>query len=380
MVSWRAMSMKVSCIQSVVDLCQALVQIPSENPSGSTVSHGEEAIARFVGEFLESLGAQVEYEEIAPGRPNVYGLWPAPPGTNRRILFAPHLDTVTVEGMTVDPFLAKRVDGRLYGRGTSDTKGSMAAMLWALKSVDLSKISVAVGFAGLADEEFEQFGAKVCAERKMADFAIVGEPTNLDVVYTHKGTAWIEIETQGKSAHASIPQTGVNAIDRMVDALKILHEHFPQICPVQGDPVLGEATISTGRIRGGAKINVVPDRCYAEVDIRTLPGQESMAAAIADFFQKQQVPAKVKPIKVSAPLYTAPDHPFIEKFVALGSRLTGAGWFCDAACFALQGTPAIAIGPGSIAQAHTADEFIEIAELERGAQFFAKFLNSFSNG
>ena len=286
--------MKVSSIHSVVDLCQALVQIPSENPSGSAASHGEEAIARFVGEFLESLGAQVEYEEIGPGRPNVYGLWPAPAGSQPTYLFAPHLDTVTVEGMTVIRFLAKRLDGRLYGRGTSDTKGSMAAMLWALKSVDLSKLSVAVGFAGLADEEFEQFGAKACAARKMADFAIVGEPTNLDVVYTHKGTAWIEIETQGKSVHASIPETGVNAIDRMIDALKILHEQFPQICPVQGDPVFGEATISTGRIRGGAKINVVPDRCYAEVDIRILPGQESMAAAVADFFQKQHIPANGK--------------------------------------------------------------------------------------
>lgn len=188
--------MNVSSIHSAVELCQALVQIPSENPSGSIASDGEEAIARFVGEFLESLGAQVEYEEIGPGRPNVYGLWPVPPETSQRILFAPHLDTVTVEGMTVDPFLGKSLDGRLYGRGTSDTKGSMAAMLWALRSVDLSKLNVAVGFAGLADEEFEQFGAKACAVRKMADFAIVGEPTNLNVVYTHKGTAWIEIETR----------------------------------------------------------------------------------------------------------------------------------------------------------------------------------------
>ena len=190
--------MNVSSIDSVVDLCQALVQIPSENPSGSPASHGEQAIARFVGEFLESLGAEVEFEEIGPGRPNVYGLWPVPSGTNQRILFAPHLDTVTVDGMTIEPFLARRLDGKLYGRGTSDTKGSMAAMLWALKSVDLSKLKVAVGFAGLADEEFEQLGAQACAARKMADFAIVGEPTNLDVVYMHKGTTWIEIEESGK--------------------------------------------------------------------------------------------------------------------------------------------------------------------------------------
>src|ERR1700720_653405 len=380
MVSSSAGFMNVSSIHSVVDLCQALVQVPSENPSGSAATYGEEAIAQFVGEFLESLGARVEYEEIGPGRPNVYGLWPVPAGADRRILFAPHLDTVTVEGMTVDPFLGKCLDGKLYGRGSSDTKGSMAAMLWALKSVDLSKLKVAVGFAGLADEEFEQLGAQACAARKMADFVIVGEPTNLDVVYTHKGTAWIEIETRGKSVHASLPETGINAIDRMTDTLKILHERFPEICPVEPDPVLGRPTLSTGRIHGGAKINVVPDRCYAEIDIRILPGQESMATAVAEFFEQHQIPAFVTSIKTSAPLYTSPDNPFITSFRTLGSKLTGASWFCDAAFFALENTPAIAIGPGSIAQAHTADEFIEIAELERGAEFFTNYLLSFKNG
>src|ERR1700722_5524024 len=380
MVSSSANFMKVSSIHSVVDLCQALIEIPSENPSGSTVSHGEEAVARFVGEYIQSLGAQVEYEEIGPGRPNVYGLWPTPPRANQRILFAPHLDTVTVEGMTVDPFLGKCLDGKLYGRGSSDTKGSMAAMLWALKSVDLSRLNVAVGFAGLADEEFEQLGARACAVRKMADFAIVGEPTNLDVVFTHKGTAWLEIETRGKSVHASMPEIGLNAIDRMTDTLKILNARFPEICPVPPDPVLGKPTLSTGRIHGGAKINVVPDRCYAEIDIRILPGQESMATAVAEFFQQHHVPAIVNPIKVSTPLYTPPDNPFIGKFITLGSKLVGASWFCDAAFFALKGTPAIAIGPGSIAQAHTADEFIEISELERGAEFFANYLLSFDDG
>ncbi|MBV9642256.1 MAG: M20 family metallopeptidase [Verrucomicrobia bacterium] len=371
--------MKVSSVHSAVELCQALVQIPSENPSGSVASNGEEAIAQFVGEFLGSAGARVEYEEIAPGRPNVYGMWPIPSGATKRILFAPHLDTVTVEGMNVDPFLAKRLDGRLYGRGSSDTKGSMAAMLWALKSVDLSKLDIAVGFAGLADEEFEQLGARACAVRNMADFAVVGEPTNLDVVYTHKGTAWLEIETRGKAVHASIPETGVNAIDCMRDTLTILIERFPEICPVPPDPILGKATLSTGRIRGGSKINVVPDRCSAELDIRTLPGQESMATAIAEFLQQHQLPGIVNPIKVSAPLYTSPDNPFIRKFVALGSRLMGANWFCDAAFFVREGMPAIAIGPGSIAQAHTADEFIEIAELERGAKFFTDYLLSFDH-
>jgi succinyl-diaminopimelate desuccinylase len=372
--------MNLSSIHNVIELCQALVQIPSENPSGSGTHSGEKIIAEFVGRFLESLGAKVEYEEIAPDRPNVYGFWPAPPESRQRIMFAPHLDTVTVEGMVVDPFLARISDGRMYGRGSSDTKGSMAAMLWALKLVDLSQLNVAVAFAGLADEEAGQLGAKACAARKFADFVIVGEPTELDVVYTHKGTAWLEIETIGKSVHASLPETGVNAIDLMTDALRKLRDEFPNIIPLQKSTVLGNPTISTGRIRGGVKINVVPDRCNAEIDIRILPGQESMASAVADFFREQQIPATVRPIKISAPLHTEPDHPIINKFTSLGSRLTGASWFCDAAFFSIEGTPAVAIGPGSIAQAHTANEFIEVAELERGAEFFANFLRTFSNG
>jgi acetylornithine deacetylase/succinyl-diaminopimelate desuccinylase-like protein len=369
-----------SSIRSVVELCQELVKIPSENPSASVASQGEETLARFVGRFLEAAGASVEFEEIGPGRPNVYGLWNSPSRDAKRIMFAPHLDTVTVEGMTIDPFGAEIREGRIYGRGCSDTKGSMAAMLWALKSIDPSQLSVAVAFAGLADEESAQIGAKICAERRMADFVLVGEPTDLDVVYTHKGTAWIEIETHGLSAHGSTPAAGVNAIDRMANVLQVLKQHFPHLSPVKADPILGSATLSTGLIRGGTKINVVPDHCIAEIDIRILPGQESMPQAIDEFFKRQEILATIRPVKVSAPLYTDPQHPYIGQLLALGSKLTGATWFCDAALFAAESTPAIAIGPGSIAQAHTADEFIQIADLERGAQFFTQFLKSFTNG
>jgi acetylornithine deacetylase/succinyl-diaminopimelate desuccinylase-like protein len=373
-------NLEPSSIRSVVELCQELVKIPSENPSASVASQGEEAIAHYVGRFLEAAGATVEYEEIAPGRPNVYGFWPSPSPDAKRLLFAPHLDTVTVEGMTIDPFGAEIREGRLYGRGASDTKGSMASMLWALKSADLRRLNVAVGFAGLVDEESTQLGAKVCAERHLADFAVVGEPTQLDVVYTHKGTAWIEIETHGISAHGSIPAAGVNAIDRMANVLQILKQHFSHLSPLRSDPILGTATISTGIIRGGSKINVVPDRCLAEIDIRILPGQESMPQLIDDFFRHQEILAAVRPLKVSAPLYTDPQHPYIKQLQALGSKLTGANWFCDAAVFAAEGTPSVAVGPGSIAQAHTSDEFIQTVDLEQGAQFFTRFLNSFTNG
>ena len=133
-------------INSVAELCQALIRIPSENPSGAPHSRGEAQIAQFVAEFLQELGAAVEFEEIAQGRPNLYAAFPTRTDRRPRLMLAPHLDTVSAAGMTVDPFAATVRDGRIYGRGASDTKGPMAAMLWALKSVDLSTLEVAVAF------------------------------------------------------------------------------------------------------------------------------------------------------------------------------------------------------------------------------------------
>jgi acetylornithine deacetylase/succinyl-diaminopimelate desuccinylase-like protein len=367
-------------INSVTELCQALIRIPSENPSGAPHSRGEAQIAQFVAEFLKELGAVVEFEEIAPGRSNVCATFPIRTDRKSRLMFAPHLDTVSAAGMAVDPFAAAVRNGRIYGRGASDTKGPMAAMLWALKSVDLSTLEVAVAFAGLADEEAGQLGAKACAKRRMADFVVVAEPTELDVVFTHKGTAWIRMETTGKSAHASLPEQGVNAIERLVEVFNKLKAHFPQLCPVDHHPVLGSASISIGCVRGGTKINVVPDYCSAEIDIRTLPGQENMVAAIQEFIEASGLPATVSALKVSHPLFTSPENPMVKRLTMIGSKLTGASWFCDAAVFAENGTPGVAVGPGSIAQAHTADEFIEVRELERGAAFFQKFLQSFRMG
>ena len=368
----------MSSIESVTELCRALVRIPSENPSGAPESKGEEAIARFVGEFLSAHGASVSFEYIAEGRPNVYGWFPRPPAPKATILFAPHLDTVPTRGMTIDPFSGDIVNGRILGRGATDTKGPMAAMLWALTTVDLSKLSVAVGFVGLADEEAGQLGSKVSARRREADFVVVGEPTDLNVVYTHKGTAWIQLEAKGKAVHAAAPEAGINAIELLTEAFAALKSEFPKLCPAPTNEALGQSTISLGTITGGVKINVVPDQSRAEIDIRTIPGQEQMVPAIQSFLAHRFPDVQATPLKVSYPLYTDPSHPFIEKFAALGSQRIGVPWFCDAAHFAEQNTPAIAIGPGTIKQAHTCDEFIEIQDLERGTDFFRSFLLSFT--
>jgi acetylornithine deacetylase/succinyl-diaminopimelate desuccinylase-like protein len=368
----------MSPIASVTELCRALVCIPSENPSGAPESAGEEAIGRFVGEFLSAHGASVEFEYVAPGRPNVYGWFPRPSVAKTTILFAPHLDTVPARGMTIDPFKGEIIDGRLLGRGATDTKGPMAAMLWALITTDLSKLNVAVGFAGLADEEADQLGSRISARRREADFVVVGEPTDLNVVYTHKGTAWMQLDAHGKAAHAAAPEAGINAIELLTQAFAALKREFPDLCPAPTNETLGKPTISLGTISGGVKINVVPDHSRAEIDIRTLPGQEEMVPAVQAFLAHRFPEVQVTPLKVSRPLYTDPSHPIIEKFVSLGAQRIGVPWFCDAAFFAEQNTPGIAIGPGSIKQAHTCDEFIEIRDLERGTEFFRAFLNSFS--
>ncbi len=370
--------MKPDDFASVADLCQALVRIPSENPAGAPHSAGERQLAEFVGEYLRALGADVSFEPAVGGdRPNVYGAFPSPRQARSRLLFAPHLDTVPVTGMTVDPFGGEARDGRIYGRGATDTKGTMAAMLWALRDLDWQALPVSVAFAGLADEEDEQRGAKVCAERAMADFVVVGEPTELQTVHTHKGTCWLRLEASGRAAHASAPDRGENAIEKLTRAFSELKRHFPDLAAVGPHATLGEATISLGTIQGGSKINVVPDRCWAEVDIRTLPGQENMAEAVRRFFDERQTGVSVRPLKVSQPLFTAPDEPHVARLAALGSSPVGAPWFCDAAVFAAAGTPAVALGPGSIRQAHTADEHVTVADLEAGAQFYRRFLEAF---
>jgi acetylornithine deacetylase/succinyl-diaminopimelate desuccinylase-like protein len=364
-------------MNSVVELCQALVQIPSENPNSAPGSQGEAALAEFVGDFLARHGAEVTYEEVLAERSNVCG-WFKHSNSGPRLLFAPHLDTVPGAGMTIDPFGGEMRDGRIYGRGASDTKGTMAAMLWAITQTDLTRVDAQVGFIGLVDEEMDQLGSIAAAKTQRADLVIAGEPTELNVVYTHKGTCWLRLEATGKAAHGSLPERGINAIDVLTIAYHELQIEFPNLCPVEPEPLLGPPTCSIGKISGGTKINIVPDRASAEIDIRTLPGQEHMLQSVQAFLAEKHPAVAVHPIKISQPLYCDPSNPLIQRLVTQGSLLKGATWFCDAAFFAAAGTPSIALGPGSILQGHTADEYITIADLEAGATFFQRYLEGFA--
>jgi acetylornithine deacetylase/succinyl-diaminopimelate desuccinylase-like protein len=359
------------------ELLRALVRIPSVNPDGDpgTEHVGEQACAEFLADWLAEHGAEAELREVLPGRPNVVGRFPSDRPGKPRLLFAPHTDTVSVAGMTIDPFGGEIRDGKLWGRGASDTKGPMAAMLTALARARdvLPQLSHEIWFAGLMSEEAGQNGAKALAAQESFDLVIVGEPTALQTVHTHKGAVWLTLQTTGRAVHASTPDRGENAIDAMLGVLAFLRPALQDLVSPLRDPVLGAPTFNLGTITGGSKVNIVPDRCEVKIDMRTIPGQpvRPLLDALAERF-----PTLTVAVRNSAPLFTDPAHPLIGKLAACGAPPVGAPWFCDGAIFAEAGSPAVALGPGSIAQAHTADEWISLDDLENGTRFFETFLRA----
>ncbi len=368
----------------VVSLLQDLVRIPSVNPDNApgTDQTGEAAMAAFLDGWLSALGAEVTIEEIKPGRPNLIARF-APLDGRPRLLFGPHLDTVGVSGMTIDPFAAEIRDGRMWGRGTSDTKGPMAAMLWALhENRDLlAKAPVAFDFVAFMGEESGQWGSKDFAKRHghHYTFALVGEPTSMQVVHVTKGSLWATLRTTGKAAHSSQPERGENAIMKLARALDQLDAELVPKLATFTHPVLGRSTMNVGVIRGGSRPNIVPDLADAEIDIRITPALASSGGALAlltETIARLGLPLEIVRPHENPPMETDAAHLMIQALLATDPAcgLAGAPWFSDAAHLSHGGVPSICIGPGSIDQAHTADEFIDLAQLEAGADFFTKFV------
>lgn len=365
-----------------VELCRELIRIPSVNPDDNpgTAETGEARCAHWIASWIEAEfpGAHVETPEVLPGRPNVVARFPSSRSGKPRILFAPHTDTVSIAGMTIDPFGGEIRDGRVHGRGASDTKGSMASMLAALHAARdvLPELTHEIWFAGLAGEEAGQHGAHALATAEAFDLVLAGEPTGLDFVHTHKGSMTLTLTTRGVAVHSANPDLGKNAIYAMAEVIRFIQSDLSEWLRSFTHPVLGHSTTSAGTISGGSKTNVVPDFCQATVDIRLVPGQG--AEFEEALFEKLRAvcPGLEIELRRSLPLFTPPDHPLLKKLAALGSKPVGAPWFCDAAVFARHGSAAVAIGPGSIAQAHTRDEWILQEDLTKGAAFFEAFLRT----
>jgi acetylornithine deacetylase/succinyl-diaminopimelate desuccinylase-like protein len=241
----------------------------------------------------------------------------------------------------------------------------------------------AVVFAGLVDEEHAQAGSRaLAASRFQADLAIVGEPTRLHVVTAHKGSLWLELETRGKAAHGATPQFGKNAVHEMARIVEVLETDYAARLCRRRHPLLGAATVNVGTICGGTQPNIVPDRCSITVDRRTLPGETDTGVQreITACLRANQLRANISSAKLAParPLETNPGLPLVRQFLrSTGqTRPVGVDFFCDAAVLSAGGIPSVVFGPGDIAQAHTADEWISLASLERGKHLLLSFLKS----
>jgi acetylornithine deacetylase len=365
-------------------LLAELIALPSVNPAFLPARHpyaGEKRIADFLASVAARAGLEVELQKVLPGRFNIVARLRPRHKVRRTILLAPHLDTVGADGTR---FIPQRKNGRLHGRGACDTKGSVAAMLGALCELAKSRPGgTEIVFAGLIDEEHAQAGSRaLVANGFKADLAIVGEPTRLQVVTAHKGSLWLQLETRGKAAHGATPQLGRNAVHEMARVVDLLETDYAAWLRKQKHPLLGTGTVNVGMICGGRQPNIVPDRCTITIDRRTLPGETEAGVKreIAARLRAGKLTAKISSTKLAPalPLATPPELPLVRHLLrSTGqTRPRGVDFFCDAAVLSAGGIPSVVFGPGDIAQAHTADEWISLAMLERGKDLLLNFLKS----
>ena len=383
-------------------LLAELIALPSVNPAFLPPRHpyaGEKRVADFIAAIAARAGLEIEFQKVLPGHSNVIARLRPKNKTRQIILLAPHLDTVGADGTR---FIPQRKNGRLHGRGACDTKGSVAAMLSALCELANAKsrpLDTEIIFAGLVDEEHAQAGSRALvgqASRLSLNFlkngdrrdacpttlAVVGEPTRLKVVTAHKGSLWLQLATHGRAAHGATPQLGKNAVHEMARVVEVLETVYAAQLRKRKHPLLGAGTVNVGKISGGTQPNIVPDACVISIDRRTLPGETEakVKGEIAALLKAKKLGATISSAKAvpALPLETNPKLPLVRQFFrSVGqARPAGVDYFCDASVLSAAGIPSVVFGPGDIAQAHTADEWIALAELERGKDLLLHFLNS----
>ncbi len=373
--------------EDVVALAGELVRIPSHYQ----VPGGETGVARHIGDYLESRGITSRVREVFDGRSNVYGTLEGDrPGPT--LLFCGHMDTVLPEGMVHPPFGAELRDGMLWGRGAVDMKGGLAAMLVAMAALKEAGVSLAgsLGFAGVVGEESpnNSEGARALVQDwPVVDLAVVGEPTDLNVAVYHKGMTWLRVHVGGKAGHASHPEDGINAI---VVASRIIARLQDQLVPVlasRSHPYVSGPTLSIGRIEGGIQNNIIPDSCWFSLDRRIMPGEqqaevireiEEVADDVVRAFPGASFQIEEQPETAGrGPMESGPgrlSRAFSSCGLSVtGTRLpvTGVDYWTDGTHLFRAGAETVVFGPGSISQAHSAEEFIAVSQMTQAARLYA---------
>ena len=370
-------------MSTVAETLASMVRVNSVNPAYG--DDGSEAnMVPLVHEFFRTRGIETFEQEVFPGRHNVIARLPGK--TSRKLVLEAHTDTVSIKGMSTAPFDPFIENGRMHGRGSVDDKAGLAAMMHAVASLKADGIvpPCEVWLAAVVDEEFSYRGVVKLCEGLQADAAIVAEPTEMRAVIASKGVLRWRITTRGKAAHSSKPHLGNNAISHMSRLVLALEAENARLAATT-HPLLGPATISVGVIKGGVQVNLVPDECSIEIDRRLLPGER--AADVLSFYQGLLNDLEVKhpgfdavmedpPLLVDEALDTPASEAVVQQASAvlasmgLNGEPCGVPFGSDASKLSRAGIPTIVFGPGSIDQAHGADEWVELAQVEQAVEFY----------
>ena len=377
-------------------LLSSLVACPSVNPARRDTFEspfGEAALTEMLRDRTEQMGAAAELVDVSPRRPNLIAHFKGA-DSSRSLMLEAHSDTVSVEGFVGDPFDPVIRDGKLYGRGACDTKGPMAAMLLGIESVLASdgQPPVDVYFVSACDEESGGTGAKaLMASGFRPDAAVVAEPTEMKLIHTSKGIVRFCVETLGKAAHTSRPELGLNAIYHMAHALRRIEQDLGRELAGRRHPLLGAPTICVSVIHGGSQVNVVPDTCHVEIDRRLIPDETAQQAEQELRDVLLSVARDVDDLQFA--LSETQFYPAFEQELECDFVQTAAGacravlgeaefsavhYGSDAGVYKAHGVPSLILGPGSIRQAHTKEEFIELEQVVTAARIYAEIIRSFA--
>ncbi len=375
-----------------MELTQTLADLVRINSVNSFYSGGpgEAEIANYIERFFQQQGIRTWRQPVLPGRDNVIACLPG--RSSRRIILEAHMDTVSIQGMTIPPFEPTIRDGRMYGRGSCDTKAGLAGMMHAIVDLAASGIQqeCEVWLAAVVDEEFSFRGVAKLCEDINADAAIVAEPTGLRAVIASKGVLRWRMISRGVSAHSSKTHLGINAISHMARVVLALEENHKRLAH-RSHPLLGPASCNVGKIEGGVQVNFVPDLCTIEIDRRLLP-DESVDGVLAEYqamldeLRRNHDTFDVvmeEPMLVDIGLDTPPDASVcvvagqVLSEMKLDPSLVGVPFGSDASKLARSGVPSIIFGPGDIDQAHAAVEYVDLAQVHQAKEFYKNFLLAF---
>ena len=386
--------------ESIEKLLYDLIEINSANPDYSSLAAGEKEIGTYICNYLESNAIECELQEVLPGRPNVLGVVRANSSldnkkTRTRILLCSHLDTVYLEGMDFSPIIDEK---HIYGPGSCDTKSSIAAMLEALVKYSRYRERTAdIFFLGAASEESKHLGIRKFVSNFMdttgaIDLCIIGEPTSLDPGIAHKGSLKFTIKTEGKSAHGSTPELGVNAINIMSKIICSINEKLVLSYSKSSDRMLGHPTLNIGVINGGTAFNIVPDFCRIELDRRVLPSEsvdnvlESFKSIISEASGSNAgLFAGIEKVNDYIPfLKTDISNPLAEMFIDSCTKINkkstakGLPYATDGGFTYDAGIQTIVFGPGDISNCHRLEEFVSSDELKKAIEVLSDFLHRLS--